>query len=473
VQIVEVGVRLNRWKGTLVCVEGRTAKDTLKEEVPSYDPASPGYVCGREEVVECDDVSTSDVNFEVTLNGNDNQELDPASEAAIPVDNNSAVSTYTPYSPGLSNTAVTPKPRRRRGDEAKKSARETKEMISKSAIAIKGDGKNSDTDFIEHEHATAKRTEVKAADDAMKAGIDTAPEDSSTRGKLTCLDCGKSFARESSLQAHATIHTGERPYHCESCGKTFRLKYILELHKNTVHSEDRPFACELCGKLFKLRMKLDEHMRTHTGVRPHACETCGARFASKSDVKKHLRFHTGEKPFKCATCGKFFHTSSNLKTHELTHSGAKPFHCQFCGKLFSRKGNLMEHCRGVHLDEKPFRCSNCALGFRRKKMLSEHQLSCRLNGGHPGDGKSVPTQQQPQQKQQQQPEQEMATLIHEKPCRKPLPTFVVANPGTTSSHPVDAEEQSEPTVAISVPSSVSHDLVATTNLPHPTVFRLP
>ncbi|KFM11716.1 Putative zinc finger protein 724, partial [Pygoscelis adeliae] len=38
-----------------------------------------------------------------------------------------------------------------------------------------------------------------------------------------------------------------------------------------VHTEERPFRCELCGKRFKRSSNLQEHRRIHSGERPFRC----------------------------------------------------------------------------------------------------------------------------------------------------------------------------------------------------------
>ncbi|KFV03535.1 Zinc finger protein 394, partial [Tauraco erythrolophus] len=37
-----------------------------------------------------------------------------------------------------------------------------------------------------------------------------------------CSDCGKNFHSNFLLVTHRRIHTGERPYSCPICQKTFR-----------------------------------------------------------------------------------------------------------------------------------------------------------------------------------------------------------------------------------------------------------
>ncbi|GCB77012.1 hypothetical protein scyTo_0018412 [Scyliorhinus torazame] len=142
------------------------------------------------------------------------------------------------------------------------------------------------------------------------------------------------------------IHTGDKPFKCEVCDKSFLASSTLNRHQlvhtgtlrkhQRIHTGEKPFTCEVCDKSFSQLDNLHKHKRIHTGEKPFPCEVCDKSFSQLSILQRHRRTHTGEKPFpckvkqpfRCKVCDQSFSKSSTLRVHQRVHTGEKPFRCE-------------------------------------------------------------------------------------------------------------------------------------------------
>lgn len=122
------------------------------------------------------------------------------------------------------------------------------------------------------------------------------------------------------FQVHKRLHSGDKPYKCDDCGRHFRQWGDLKYHSTSIHSEQKQFQCEYCGKDFARKYSLIVHRRIHTGEKNYRCEYCNKTFRASSYLQNHRRIHTGEKPHPCTVCGKPFRVRSDMKRHMNTHS---------------------------------------------------------------------------------------------------------------------------------------------------------
>lgn len=68
---------------------------------------------------------------------------------------------------------------------------------------------------------------------------------------------------------------------CTTCGKEFQTKRRLEIHVKAQHLAKTYFPCKFCPKKFTMKHTLLEHERIHTGERPFICPHCPKSFRVK------------------------------------------------------------------------------------------------------------------------------------------------------------------------------------------------
>ncbi|VDN56627.1 unnamed protein product [Dracunculus medinensis] len=59
---------------------------------------------------------------------------------------------------------------------------------------------------------------------------------------------------------------------------------------------EKPYKCEVCDRSFRVKSTLSQHLRVHEKVAPQEiCAVCNKCYCSQSALRKHLRTtHAGE-----------------------------------------------------------------------------------------------------------------------------------------------------------------------------------
>ena len=144
---------------------------------------------------------------------------------------------------------------------------------------------SSDTSvYLDGDEGTSS-LELEALNTEMSTDEDSSSDEKTPQPickRYTCKTCGKSWASKQGLLWHMNIHTGERPFKCDRCPKSFRNPGTLHLHQ-FAHLPKK-FQCEFCHKNFSQAANLKTH-RDGDKRNDIACKVRRRQLATKKGKK--------------------------------------------------------------------------------------------------------------------------------------------------------------------------------------------
>ncbi|XP_046814436.1 zinc finger protein 19-like [Vespa crabro] len=206
--------------------------------------------------------------------------------------------------------------------------------------------------------------------------ISTKSEQSDKKYVCKHTGCNAAYFKQSRLDRHIRLHTGERPYKCDypECIKAYTNSSHLKRHMEVHNPTKKRLQCSKCSLMISNYHNLKRHYtRVHNNDNILTCNECNAVFSKKHQLVQHIAVHFDVTSYKCSKCNKGYLNIKRLKRHETMHEkGQKSYPCQIvqCSEVFDKWALLCKHKKTHHIND--YKCDQCEKAFSTKTRLKIH-----------------------------------------------------------------------------------------------------
>lgn len=245
----------------------------------------------------------------------------------------------------------------------------------KKLLAASSEGKPAD----EGETRTPSKKQAISEESTRSSSSNNNKEGNKNTGRYPCTHCSKSFDFRFKLIEHMRIHTGEKPYSCSICQKTFRIAQSLRLHMVKRHNDQNT---DINGDLSWTRPLEEIEENTGGPVSPHKhMSEEPKQNKERRRSKKNSRWQTmgvrHNHGFMCLSCHKVLRSKVILIEHYRIHTGEKPLKCDRCPAKFRTNAQLYMHKKKCRCPPAAIQCNKCDKPLPSQEVYDKHVSKCK------------------------------------------------------------------------------------------------
>ena len=202
--------------------------------------------------------------------------------------------------------------------------------------------------------------------------------------ELQCTTCDKWLGSKLLLQNHMRTHTGERPFKCDFCPKSFFSDKTMTAHRKERHQIEWEANKEMI-----LERNKEQGRRKMVAARAKRKRNISVTDNGEAPILDETTGMVNEDLFKCDFCDKAYITKNHMVAHRkeahdeewkdevwrqkaVTYASSNP--CPICGMIFPIQSMLNEHLAKIHEDPEAMelQCTYCTKWLGSKQLLSDH-----------------------------------------------------------------------------------------------------